>query len=316
MRARSPVVFFINGIGDHVLALPALRGLGRLYGSTLTIVGAEFAEESFLRPIAAGRVITVEMLDGPIGRHFDAADVAARIGECDLLVSLNPWHSEAVDDLLARVKPRRSVGFFPGFTTVLPLDFDMHSADLAFSPARFLDDTLTLEDFAQPPALPARASRRAATLRSMLPGAAKVLAVHADTHHTKMWPAETIRRGIHEFLEWRPDYWAFVVGWHDIRLELGSCADRVIACCGTPLETSMAIVSAADLFCGVDSSMLHVADLCRVPTVGLFRATNPREFGCRFARHQHLDLSCDGDAIAAGLLDLSVPAPAAGAAVV
>lgn len=36
------------------------------------------------------------------------------------------------------------------------------------------------------------------------------------------------------------------------------------------LGVALALVSLSDLFLGVDSCMLHMADLCRVPGVGLF----------------------------------------------
>jgi ADP-heptose:LPS heptosyltransferase len=47
-------------------------------------------------------------------------------------------------------------------------------------------------------------------------------------------------------------------------------------------------VQESDLFLGADSSMLHAADLFRVPGVGLFGPTDPRRYGFRFARHRHI----------------------------
>ena len=37
-RCRTPVVFFANGIGDTVLALPALRALAALFPGRLSLV--------------------------------------------------------------------------------------------------------------------------------------------------------------------------------------------------------------------------------------------------------------------------------------
>jgi len=51
----------------------------------------------------------------------------------------------------------------------------------------------------------------------------------------------------------------------------------------------MAIVEEADLFLGVDSCMLHVADLNRIPGVGLFGPTSAKTFGFRFSEHKHID---------------------------
>ena len=44
---------------------------------------------------------------------------------------------------------------------------------------------------------------------------------------------------------------------------------------------------------GIDSSMLHVADLCGVPGVGLFGPSNAEHWGFRLARHRHV---CGRDA--------------------
>jgi ADP-heptose:LPS heptosyltransferase len=70
-----------------------------------------------------------------------------------------------------------------------------------------------------------------------------------------------------------------------------------VPCDGIALDTAMCLVSQASLFVGVDSCMLHAADLFRVPSVGLFGPTNAIEFGCRFAPHCHVS----GDGTMAGV---------------
>jgi ADP-heptose:LPS heptosyltransferase len=53
------------------------------------------------------------------------------------------------------------------------------------------------------------------------------------------------------------------------------------------LSTTMAFLEMADLFIGVDSCMLHAADLCRIPGVGLFGPTSHATYGFRFSKHIH-----------------------------
>jgi ADP-heptose:LPS heptosyltransferase len=51
-------------------------------------------------------------------------------------------------------------------------------------------------------------------------------------------------------------------------------------------------VAESDFFIGVDSCMLHVADIARVPGVGLFGPTNVKEFG--FYIGPHIMIQGDG----------------------
>jgi ADP-heptose:LPS heptosyltransferase len=65
----------------------------------------------------------------------------------------------------------------------------------------------------------------------------------------------------------------------------------------------MGLVATADLFVGIDSSMLHAADLARVPGVGLFGPTRAVEWGFRFAPHRHIDMSTMADITVQSALD-------------
>src|SRR5262249_37867678 len=58
-----------------------------------------------------------------------------------------------------------------------------------------------------------------------------------------------------------------------------------------PLGHALALTATADLFVGVDSCFLHAADLARVPSVGLFFATEPHEFGTQWSHHRHLEVA-------------------------
>jgi ADP-heptose:LPS heptosyltransferase len=63
------------------------------------------------------------------------------------------------------------------------------------------------------------------------------------------------------------------------------------------------LVGTADLFVGIDSSMLHAADLARVPGVGLFGPTRAAEWGFRFAPHRHVDRTTMADITVDAVLD-------------
>jgi ADP-heptose:LPS heptosyltransferase len=91
------------------------------------------------------------------------------------------------------------------------------------------------------------------------------------------------------------DFVAWVVGMGQEELNVGCERHRVFPHLGLPLDLAMGLVASADLFVGIDSSMLHAADLARVPGVGLFGPTRAATWGFRFAPHRHVDMSTMAD---------------------
>jgi ADP-heptose:LPS heptosyltransferase len=231
---------------------------------------------------------------------FNDERVAHDLAGCDLFLSLNMWHSPSVQSLLMRLSPLHSVGFFPDFKLALPRYSSKHSADLMFDVPLRLADSLRLEDFAAPPTFAPKFRHLAQGLRSLVPSS-RVMVVHADTKPEKMWPAEHFVTVLDEFLERHLDFVVFVVGTRDLRLEAGRYGNRVLPSYGMPLPIALCLVGEADLFMGVDSCMLHAADLFRVPGVGLFGPTRCAEWGFRLGPHRHV---C-GDGT---MSDISVPA--------
>src|SRR5437870_1843696 len=120
-EARHPALFLANGIGDNFVNLPAVRAVACLFPGRLELI-CERAADAIFAEISAVRVHHVSTAMAGGARRFDAARAAARISRCDLLISLNPWHSDCVDALLARVEPRHSIGFFPAFGRHVPLE--------------------------------------------------------------------------------------------------------------------------------------------------------------------------------------------------
>ncbi len=289
LDAKHPVALFRNGFGDHLLSLPALRALAALFPGKLTLICQPHCADIFFRELAVCRFIETDFKLGGGGRLFDADAVADAVGECDLLLSLNPWHSVSVDRLLRRLSPAASVGFSPAFKKALSLNNRKHSADLAFDVVRSLGGSARIEDFAAPPALTPEGVEMARKLRALFPGPLRVLAVHADTKPDKMWDPGRLIRVLDEFLERHEDFVVFIVGAREHGLNTGRHKEYVISCCGLPLAISLALVGQADLFLGVDSCLLHAADLFRVPGVGLFgQAGKAAEFGFRFGPHRHV----------------------------
>jgi ADP-heptose:LPS heptosyltransferase len=159
--------------------------------------------------------------------------------------------------------------------------------DIAFKLVLQIEPQLRLEDFAQPPVLKELYHQRARQLRQALPAGSKVLVVHADTKPEKRWPTARFVATLDLFLQSHPEFVVWVIGTEDLKLNSGPQGGKIRRYLRLPLGQAMALVSEADLFLGIDSCMLHVADLFRVPGVGLFGPTSPAEWGFRFGPHHH-----------------------------
>jgi ADP-heptose:LPS heptosyltransferase len=110
-------------------------------------------------------------------------------------------------------------------------------------------------------------------------GARRVLAVHGDTRPEKMWPLDRYDRVLTEFLRANRRWRVVALNFSPDQLPNACATNRTELVRGVALSEAMRSVAAADLFLGIDSCMLHVADLCKVPGVALFGPTRAEQFG-------------------------------------
>jgi ADP-heptose:LPS heptosyltransferase len=292
---HHPVVFFINGIGDHLLALPAVRALADLFDGRLRMVCAPGMYELFFADLRITKMFPCVI--NPADRTFDAAELAKAIGPCDLFVSLMPWHSASITELIELLAPPHSIGFFPQFVHTRPRDYSKHAMDLAFDVPKYFDASLRVEAHLSPPVLPAEAWDSARRIGARIPASMRILAVHMDTSTEKMWPIERFTHVLGKFLENHPEFFVLVVGALEYSFDHAPMSDRIVTASGLPLSVTFCLVASADVFLGVDSCMLHAADLFRVPGVGLFGPTCCNEFGFRVARHRHVSANQNLDEV-------------------
>jgi Glycosyltransferase family 9 (heptosyltransferase) len=305
LQVPRPAVYFANLIGDSMLTLPTLRALGQLFTAPLTFICPKVAFELCFHEVSPHYVdITGIPPKGlpPIGpglglpphRELDFDALAAEIGTVDVFINTIPWNMPSnafIEPLRQLVQPTTSIGFPTDDDYEIVIQRDIaHSADLIFKLARLFDPTARIEDYAQPlPAAP-EVQARARAMRDAVPAGFKVLIVHADTDWTeKRWAITRFIDLLDRFLSRHPDFVAWVVGMGIEELNVGRHRDRVFPHLGLPLDLTVAMIATADLFVGIDSSMLHAADLARVPGVGMFGPTRPSMWGFRFAPHRHLD---------------------------
>lgn len=275
------MVFFANGIGDAVLALPALRALAELYPRRLTLVSRR---ESYA-PILRGLPVRNEFFIGRGSKcHWQAEEIdhiSEAIEFCDLFIALVPWKSDSLAYLIDRLRPAKTLGFFPAYDVAVPRDYGKHSAALNFDAVRAISPTCRMEDFLGPPPYAAESVALAREIRASLGEGARVLAFHTETVAEKMWEPERLSALLDRFLSEHPEFLALQIAYRESppALRCESNRERVVSCVGLPLMDAMCLVHHSDYFLGVDSCMLHAADFGRVPSVGLFGPTSAHEFG-------------------------------------
>ncbi len=299
LQAKRPTVYFSTLIGDSVLTLPTLRALGEMFDAPLTVLCPKIAFDLCFREVDA-RLVDITgtppvgpALGPPSNRGFDYDTLAAEVGPVDVFINAVPWDVPSnvfVRPLRQRLAPTTSIGFPTGdsYDVVVPRDVP-HSADLTFKLARLFDPSARIETYARPVPVPPSVQEQVRSIRATLPAGAKVLAVHADASWIKKrWPVTRFVDLLDRFLSRHHDFVAWVVGMGDEELNVGRERDRVFSYLGVPLDVAIGMVANADLFVGIDSCMLHAADLARVPGVGLYSPTQPAIWGFRFAPHRHV----------------------------
>jgi ADP-heptose:LPS heptosyltransferase len=314
LQAERPVFCFVTNIGDAVLTLPTLRALGEMFSAPITLICPKVAFDLCFREVSprfvdiTGLPLTgTPPLPGRPERPFDYEALVSEIGAVDVFIDTLPWSSLAsvvIDPLLQRLAPTTSIGFSPDIYDVVVRKQECHSADLTFKLAQLFDPSLRIDSYAQPLPIPPAVQERARSIRAAVPAGAKVLVVHADTNWVeKRWPVTRFIDLLDRFLSRHRDFVAWVVGMGHEELNVGRERDRVFAHLGLPLDLTMGLVATADLFVGIDSSMLHATDLARVPGVGLFGPTRAATWGFRFAPHRHVDVSTMAEITVAAALD-------------
>ena len=316
LSAEYPVAFFLNGYGDNFINLPALRALCRLFEGRLTLVCRQGPDLFCFDDLEVNRRITLDARLNGESYQFDAVAAAAEIGHCDLFLSLVPWSSSSLNNLLEAWDGIVSIGFFENYTRRLRRDYDKPSADLAFDIVRSLRPDYQLHDFLEPLRYPTARRQEVREIFSMLEPGTRTLSVHMDTLAHKLWDESRWVESLDEFLDKHTNFVVLLVGRpaRPIDTKRWRNADRVIPCYGLPLASSCCLVAESDFFIGIDSCMLHVADMARVPGVGLFGPTNVKEFGFYIGPHIMIQAGGSMEKIEVGMvtaaLNQLVAAPA------
>ena len=280
------VVLFVNGIGDAILTIPTVRALRAAIPGRVTFLFQTWQGEVIFSEIPVeekvGLHLTVNHEHVGFERfRFDVNEIVADIGPCTRFISLCPWTSTDIRNLKTRLNPRESIGLTEDYDIHFLWRPGQHEADAVFKTTGFLRLPLEVDAFAQPVILQPSAVYCAQKLLDKVGDNYKTLVVHTDTAPEKEWLNDRWSDLIDRFLRSHPGFIVIFVG-SKISPSLLLPKHRAVNYTGLPLGPSLALVGLANVFIGIDSCMLHMADMSRVPGVGLFGTTDAREFGFRY----------------------------------
>jgi len=296
---EKPVVFFANAIGDHLIALPTMRALSHIFNGQISLMALPNAHSEIFVDIVFKEVWPIRFpnsnhrnwysgVPGNSDLPFNYEELAEQAKGCDLFLSLTSWHTPELQKLLDKLAPSISMGFFPKFKHIVVSQHD-HAFDSSFSLAHEFVPDVQLEDFANPPIISTKHKKLVEELQTELRDEHRLLIVHTDTKKRKMWNPDKFLSVVDLFLAEHSNYLAVIIGlWNYLPVEQAINKDRIFDLCGLSIDLSFGIISIGDVFLGIDSCMLHAADLFRVPGVGIFGPTDPKNWGFRFSHHEHV----------------------------
>jgi ADP-heptose:LPS heptosyltransferase len=284
-RHSQVVIFFVNGIGDYLVSFPMLRALAASTYPAPRLVWGENSPLAIFRDFDHLYKTEIHCTRGRKGLDFDVDVVREAIGGCDIFISAVPWVSPALESLIAGLRPQSTVGFFSVYDKFVPYDESLNVIDTVFAMATLCDSKATVSAYSAVPRFASRYKRLGRELLFGLPANTPLLVVHADTLPEKTWPCRHWSELLRLFFEAHSNFVVLLLGVIPMALDTRSHSSRIIPCYGVPLAASFSLLKMANLFVGVDSCLLHMADLFRVPCVGLFGPTEARHYGPRFASH-------------------------------
>ena len=118
---RSPAAFIVNGIGDHLMALPALRALASLLPDRLRLLCTPNVRDVFFSDLPLAAVHHIHPVDPASASRasdypdFAVAELAAAVGDCDLFLCFQRHTGPSITALMRALKPKKSIGLLPGF---------------------------------------------------------------------------------------------------------------------------------------------------------------------------------------------------------
>ena len=237
---ERPAVFFVNGFGDQLMALPAMRALGTIFPGGMQLFLGEGMLSFFYRGLPVGEAVRVWWADFEKG-SIDVDRIARCAKPCDVFLCLATGVSPSVLELARRLDAKRTLGYFRMFDEFVPVDQSGHMFDQFFSIPQHFRPDLCFDDFSFAPRFSPAAENAAERFvaERVTPGK-PILFVHPETLTYKMWSPASFSWVLERFLDAHSDFTVFVAGIFRYPLELRRHQSRIV-CIQEHLELALAI---------------------------------------------------------------------------
>lgn len=292
-NAKFPLLICHALAGDLLTAVPALRAMQSCFGNNIRVVcGAEPEHLRVFKALGFTNIFqtqfkTRDPLPGetvvtPCEWQFDVSHVIPYARACDFMINLTDSCGPSFGELARRCS-MTSVGYQASADyRIIDTQSYRHMFERYFDVVLAIFPDEYLRNYAYFPHR-SDAARICSIVREEA-GPHRLIALHADTKDFKMWPLDNWAGWLKKLWADEPETRVVLLGYPGIPLERFANDERLHDCRDLPLTVNYEIVAMADQFVGIDSCMLHAADLCRVPSVGIFtRDYPPQTFGCYFA---------------------------------
>jgi ADP-heptose:LPS heptosyltransferase len=284
---QQVVAFFQNGIGDFFLALPALRALVDAYPYQVTLICGAEPTPWWVYDLNFRKIIEIETTRQVESFCFNLESIKSILArDCDIFISFSLWNSILLDDLKSHLQAKQTYGFHPSYTCRYEQNNHVHMSQQLLGVIKPLITNFLFNDYGYPPNVPASsrliAEKQLYELRKYYPEKKCFLAIHTDTLVEKMWPSNLFTQCITEIKRIYPTIAILILGAKPI-----ICCKTldVIDFTGIPLSLTAALLAKIDFFLGIDSCLLHLADLFRIPCIGLYGPSNDKVYGMLYTRH-------------------------------
>ncbi|TWI60263.1 ADP-heptose:LPS heptosyltransferase [Bradyrhizobium huanghuaihaiense] len=286
---RIPVVFFGNGLGDNLLALPAVRALCAGFEGRARLV-LQSGPHQFLfdgLPVASSVFLKMWTITRN-GLEFDTRPALKTLEGCDTFISLAEWKSSSLNRLRSACQAKVTIGFMNDSDVQLPNLHVDHQFDFMFSIPRHIFPHLTIDQFSGPIRFPWNVCGAGEEIVRCFENKV-IVGLHPESSEpNKSCAPELTERLVRDLLKLRADLAVCVFAQGPEYSTLKAISERLVVFNYLPFDLAAYLVSRMNLFIGVDSCFLHVCDLCRVPGVGLFGPTESKLWGFRFSTHVHI----------------------------
>jgi ADP-heptose:LPS heptosyltransferase len=291
--SQKPVIFFSSGIGDGVLALPALRALCWGFEGRASLVLKKGPDKFLFDELRTRQVCFLDMWQSNVGlgSEFATESASELLRGCDLFLSFVDWQSASLSKLKSQSMVDTLIDFLCEHNLCEAADKDKHQFDSVFAISARIFPGLSIDRFSYPLEFPASVQGAGEEILRALDGRTWIGFHPESSLAVKSCPGTVTGEVVRRLLGLNTDVVVCVFGQKATYSDLEQISNRVLAFNHVPFKLAAYLVSRMGLFIGVDSCFLHVADICRVPGVGLFGPTSPGLFGFRFAPHVHIQSS-------------------------